>query len=130
MSSSSTTKLIELIKDYSIDDLKSMFALLQEDHKGDVRPFSEDQLERMNKVLPFAECQFSEKIITDVLKGLKQTKSKMAKIGRTQMSKFVLSLTRDEIVEVVQLLASLVSVVYYSQKLQKRVGYKTSSTHF
>ena len=42
--------------------------------------------------------------ITAIVEQLKKTKSKMSKLGRTQVSRFILSLTRDEIVEVVELL--------------------------
>ena len=39
--SKNVDKLTELIKDYTVDDLKSVFNLLQEDHNGTVRPFDE-----------------------------------------------------------------------------------------
>ena len=102
--SKNVEKLTELIKDYSIDDLKSVFNLLQEDHNGTVRPFSEKQIEQMDSVLPFANMQFSEDTIAQIVAQLKKTKSKMSKLGRTQVSRFILSLTREEIVEVVELL--------------------------
>lgn len=97
-------KLTELIKDYTVDELRSVFNLLQEDHNGTVRPFGEKQIEQMDQVLPFANVQFSQDTITAIVEQLKKTKSKMSKLGRTQVSRFVLSLTRDEIVEVVELL--------------------------
>ena len=99
-----TEKLAELLKDYSVDELRSVFNLLQEDHNGAVRPFTEAQVDTMEKVLPFANESFSQETIATVVEQLKKTKSKMSKLGRTQVSRFILSLSRDEIVEVVELL--------------------------
>lgn len=99
-----TEKLAELLKDYSVEELRSIFNLLQEDHNGTVRPFTETQVDAMDKVLPFANESFSQETIATVVEQLKKTKSKMSKLGRTQVSRFILSLSRDEIVEVVELL--------------------------
>ena len=97
-------KLTELIKDYSVDEIRAVFDLLQEDHNGTVRPFSESQIETMNKALPFSGETFSQETITAVVEQLKKTKSKMSKLGRTQISRFILSLSREDVVEVVELL--------------------------
>lgn len=100
----SVERLRELLKDHSVEDLEGVFALLQENHEGDVREFTEAQIQQMNAAVPFKDLRFSQEAVSDVVEQLKQTRSTMSRLGRTQVSRFVLSLTRDEIVEVVDLM--------------------------
>lgn len=101
---SSSDKLTQLLADYSLEEIHTVFDLLQEDHNGTVKPFSEDQVRTIDKTVGMSSQQFTKDTITAVIEQLRKTKSKMSKLGRTQVSRFILSLTRDEIVEVIQLL--------------------------
>ena len=58
----------------------------------------------MHKLLPMNTLSFSEETITSIVEQLKRTKSSMSRLGRTQLSRFVLSLTRDEVIELVELM--------------------------
>lgn len=97
-------RLDDLLKDHSVEDLRRVFDLLQENHEGEVRPFTEEQISRMDQVLPPKKMKFGQEAVGEVVHRLRKTKSSMSRLGRTQVSKFILSLSRDEIVEVVDLL--------------------------
>ena len=97
-------RLADLLKNHSVEDLRRVFDLLQENHEGEVRPFTEEQISRMDEVLPAKKMQFDEETVKAVVHKLRKTRSSMSRLGRTQVSKFILSLDREEIVEVVDLL--------------------------
>ena len=97
-------RLADLLKNHSVEDLRRVFDLLQENHEGEVRPFTEEQISRMDEVLPARKMQFGEETVKAVVHKLRKTRSSMSRLGRTQVSKFILSLNREEIVEVVDLL--------------------------
>ena len=97
-------RLAGLLKNHSVEDLRRVFDLLQENHEGEVRPFTEGQISRMDDVLPPRKMQFREESVKAVVQKLRKTRSSMSRLGRTQISKFILSLNREEIVEVVDLL--------------------------
>lgn len=103
-STKNAERLAPLLKDYTEEDLRKVFALLQENHEGHVREFSEAQIEQMNRVLPFKTLQFTEDTVTTVVQRLRKTRSSMSRLGRTQLSKFILSLSREEVAEAVDLL--------------------------
>lgn len=101
---SNVERLSELTDDLSVADITAVFDLLQEDHNGQVKPFSEKQIEQINSVVPLASLSFTSEAVGTVIDELKKTKSKMSKLGRTQVSRFMLSLTREEIIEAIELL--------------------------
>lgn len=101
---SNTDRLAELTDDLDMNQLSAVFDLLQEDHNGHAKAFNENQIDKINAVIPLVSVDFSREAIETVIDALKQSKSKMSRLGRTQVSRFMLSLTREEIVEAIEIL--------------------------
>ena len=75
---SNVERLSELTDDLSVSDIMAVFDLLQEDHNGQVKPFSEKQIEQMNSVVPNDSLSITSDAEGTVNDDLKKTKSKMS----------------------------------------------------
>jgi hypothetical protein len=93
-------RLKQLLAEHTTDDITAMFRLLQEDRNGNQKEFSEAQMETIDRILPFRHMSFSEELVSNLVAELRATKSKMTRIGRTQLSRFILSLSREELSEI------------------------------
>jgi hypothetical protein len=101
---SNNERLQEILKDFQSNRINSLFELLQETSDGTVKPFNDAQIEKIVGAIDLKSINFNEETIEEVVSTLANAKSKMARLGRTQISKIVCSLNRDEVAELINAL--------------------------